>query len=205
MRLNYWDTAKTGYGQSDSVGCLLPSMIQPRLPPVHPDSSSFSRFAQCSCDKMWVGVMKKRFIIVPFLFLLLAVAAYLLWPSNESRIKKLFNEGAKALERKDLDAVMSKVSYNYRDDYGLTYLSLKETLKREFANLSDISVEYELTKIQVKDNTATAELQVRISATRGTEAGYIMGDIKTPLPVKFTLEKEHTKWLIAKTEKVEGS
>ncbi|MGD0887187.1 MAG: hypothetical protein ABSA46_20275 [Thermodesulfovibrionales bacterium] len=149
--------------------------------------------------------MKNRLILVSFLISLLILAAYLLWPSNESRIRKLFNEGAKALERKDLDTVMSKVSYNYQDEYGMTYLYLKETLKREFANLSDITVECEDLKIQITDDTAIAELKLRILATSGIETGYILGDIKTPLFLRFTLEKTRAKWLITKTEKVGGS
>ncbi|MGD1075075.1 MAG: hypothetical protein ABR903_03215 [Thermodesulfovibrionales bacterium] len=149
--------------------------------------------------------MKNRFIIVPFLISLLIFATYLLWPSNESRIRKLFNEGAAALERKDLDTVMSKISYNYQDDYGMTYLYLKEALKKEFANLSDINVEYEDVKLQIRDNAATAELNLRITATSGNETGYILGDIKTPLSLRFTLEKARSKWLITKAEKFGGS
>jgi hypothetical protein len=43
-------------------------------------------------------------------------------------------------------------------------------------------------------------MDVRIIATIGNETGYIFGDLPKPAHLKFTLEKERTKWLVAKTE-----
>lgn len=143
-------------------------------------------------------------MIVLLSVLVIVLAAYLLWPSDESRIRKLFKEGATAVESGDIDRVMAKVSFNYRDDYGMTYLSLKETLKREFQRLSDISVEYGDLKIRVSENTALAELDIRVVATSGNETGYIIGDIRTPLPLRFTLDKERAKWLIVRAEGFQG-
>ncbi len=140
-----------------------------------------------------------RLILLLFLILVPAIV-YLLWPSDEGRIKRLFKEGAEAVESRDIDAVMSKVSYNYRDDYGMTYLYIKEMLKRQFGMLSDIEVEYEDLRIEVSKDRASAELSVRVIATVGNERGYIIGDIKTPLRLRFTLDKERTRWLIVKTE-----
>ena len=148
--------------------------------------------------------MKKKKMVVLFSILIAVLAAYLLWPSDERRIRKLIKEGAKAVESGDLDGVMAKISFNYRDDYGMTYLSLKETLKREFQRLSDIGVEYEDLKIRVSDNTALAELNVRVIATSGDETGYLIGDIRSPSPLRLTLDKERTKWLIVKAKGVEG-
>lgn len=130
----------------------------------------------------------------------LVTAAFLLWPSDENRIKKLFKEGAEAIEAEDIEKTMSKVSYNYRDDYGMTYLYLKETLKRQFDALADIDVEYENLKIDISEKTAIAEMDLRVIATLGNDTGYIIGDVKAPLRLKFTLEKERTNWLIVKSE-----
>ena len=129
-----------------------------------------------------------------------ALTVYLLWPSDERRIRRLFIEGAKAFESKDLDGVMSKVSYNYRDDYGMTYLSVKEFIKREIGILSDIEVEYDKPEIRIDKDRAEAVLSVRVVATSGNETGYIIGTIKDPLRLRFTLEKERGKWFIVKTE-----
>lgn len=144
--------------------------------------------------------MSKKFIIIFLSFLVPAFTLYLLWPSDESRIKKLFKEVTRAMESEDLDGVMSKISFNYRDDYGMTYLSIRETLEREFKRLSDIHVEYEGLKIEVSKKGAVAELNVRVVATAGNETGYIIGDIKMPIHLIFTLDKERMKWLVVRTE-----
>ena len=144
--------------------------------------------------------MSKKTIALLFLFILTPIILYLLWPSDESLIKKLFNEGSRAIEKEDLDTVMSKVSFNYSDEYGLTYLYLKESMKSVFKQMSDIKIEYENLNIKVNEKTATADMDVRIIATIGNDTGYIFGDLPKPVHLKFTLEKERTKWLVTKTQ-----
>jgi hypothetical protein len=144
--------------------------------------------------------LSKKSIALLVLIILIPITIYFLWPSDESRIKKLFKEGSKAIEKEDLDTVMSKVSFNYSDEYGLTYLYLKESIKSVFKQMSDIKVEYENLNIKVNDKIAKADMDVRIIATIGNETGYIFGDLPKPVHLKFTLEKERTKWLVAKTE-----
>ena len=144
--------------------------------------------------------MNKK-IIGLLLFIIFGVVIYILFfPSDESRIKKLFREGSTAIEKEDIDAVMSKVSYNYRDDYGFTYLYIRESMKSVFQRLENIKVEYENLKIVVHDKTAEADMDVRIIATIGNETGYVFGDMPHPVHLRFTLEKERIKWLITKTE-----
>ena len=147
-----------------------------------------------------VSELSKKSILFLLILFALPVILYFLWPSDESRIKKLFKEGSRAIEKEDLDGVMSKVSFTYRDESGLTYLYMKELMKSVFQQMNDIKVEYENLKINVNNKTATAEMDVRIIATTGNDTGYILGDLPKPLHLKFTLEKEKTKWLVAKTE-----
>ena len=146
----------------------------------------------------------KRILLVLTLAVI-ALTAYFLWSSDESRIRKLFKDAAKAAEARNVDGIMSKISYAYRDDYGMSYLMLREQLKAQFTSLSDIHVEYEEMKINVVKDRATTELKLRVVATLGNETGYILGDIKTPLTLKITLEKERTKWLIARIERGSGN
>lgn len=144
--------------------------------------------------------MNKKKIIFLISIIIIPLILYFLWPSDESRVKKLFNEGSKAVEEENIDSVMSKISYNYRDDYGLTYLYIKNYLKSFFQRMSDIKIEYENLDIKVNDKTATAEMDVRVIATIGNDTGYFLGDLPNPEHLKFTLEKERTKWLVIKTE-----
>jgi len=144
--------------------------------------------------------MSKKTIAIIFLLLLTPVILYLLWPSDESRIKKLFKEGSAAIEKEDLETVMSKVSFNYQDEYGFNYLYIKETMKHVFQQMSDIKVEYENLRINVTDKTATADMDVMVLATISGSTGYVLGDLAKPAHLKFTLEKERSKWSVIKTE-----
>jgi hypothetical protein len=145
--------------------------------------------------------LNKKTIALLFFLIAAPVIIYFLLPSDESRIKKLFRGGAAAIEKEDLDAVMARVSFNYRDENGLTYLAAKELMKSIFQRMDHIKAKYENLRITVKkDKTATADMDVRIVATIGTDAGYIMGDPSNPVHLTFILEKERTKWLVTKTE-----
>lgn len=144
--------------------------------------------------------MNRKSLILISIPFVLAVLIYLLWPSDESRIKKLFKEGSQAIEKEDLNGVMSKVSFNYHDEYGMNYLYIKESMKSIFQQMNDIKIEYESLKIKVDKKTATADMDVRILATIRNDTGYIFGDLAKPVHLTFTLEKERAKWLVTKTE-----
>jgi hypothetical protein len=147
-----------------------------------------------------LGALSKRAIALLFFIILTPIVLYLLWPTDESRIRKLFREGSRAIEREDLEAVMSKISFHYHDEYGMNYLYIKEFMKLLFQQTSDIKIEYENLKIEVDNKKATADMEVRILATIGNDTGYILGDLSKPVHLRFTLEKERTKWLVVKTE-----
>lgn len=144
--------------------------------------------------------MSRKSIIILTLLIMAPVIIYLLWPSDESRIRKLFREGAKAIEQEKIDAVMAAVSFNYTDEYGLTYLYIKEGMTRVFQRMGGIRVEYEITRLEIADAVAVAELDIRVIASEGNDTGYAVGDAARPVHMKFTLEKQRTTWLVAKTE-----
>lgn len=144
--------------------------------------------------------MDKKSIVFLLLLILAPVIIYFLWPTDESRIKKLVKEGAAAVEKKETDKVMAKVSFNYRDDYGFTYMMMKKMFEDQFKRMSDIKIDYEDLKLQIKEDSALVDLNVRVIATIGDSTGYIIGDIKTPAHIKLTLEKERANWLVTKTE-----
>jgi hypothetical protein len=144
--------------------------------------------------------MSKKTLGFIFLIIIIPLVVYLLVPSDASRIKKLFKEGSKAVEGEDIDAVMSKVSFNYRDEYGFTYMYVKESMKSVFRRWGDIKIEYENLKTDIKGKTAVADMDVRVTASIGDNTGYVIGDLTKPVHLTFTLEKERTKWLVTKTE-----
>lgn len=146
--------------------------------------------------------MSKKTVISIAILILSPLIIYFLWPSDENRIKKIFREGAKAIEQEKTDDVMSKVSFNYTDDHGLAYITLKEGMGRVFQQMNGIKIDYEIKNITIKDKTASADLDLRVIASQGQDTGYVVGDAANPAHMKFYLEKERAKWLVIKTEGV---
>jgi len=148
--------------------------------------------------------MSKKSIIALALLILSPVIIYFLWPTDEARIKRLFKEGAKAVEAKKIDDVMSKISYSYTDRHGLSYLALKQGMEREFRRMSNIRMEYDITQIEVREKAATARMDVRVIASYGKDTGYVVGDAARPAHLSFSLEKGPTGWLIDSSEGIRG-
>lgn len=136
------------------------------------------------------------------LLLVLGIAPLLIWllfPSDEARIKRLIKESAGAVEIEDIDVVMGHVSFSYRDDYGQSYMLLKRNLLRQFEMYSDIQVEYEDLAVEVRKDGATASLSLLVLATLGGQRGYILGDLKEAARLVVGLRKSPAKkWLIIK-------
>jgi len=144
--------------------------------------------------------MSSKSVIYLAVLILSPLIIYFLWPSDESRIKKLFREGAHAIEQEKIDNVMSRVSFNYTDDQGLAYITIKEGMGRVFQQMSGIKIDYEIKNITIKDRTATADIDIRVIAGYGQDTGYTVGDASKPAHMKFFLEKERAEWLVNKTE-----
>jgi hypothetical protein len=144
--------------------------------------------------------MSKKMIASLILLFAAPLIIYLIWPTEESRIRKLFREGAAAFEARKMEDVMAKVSFNYTDEHGLSYLYLKDGGARLLKQMDEIKIEYEIKEIGVKEDKAVVAVDVRVIAGRGKDAGYVAGDAAKPLSMKFHLEKERTKWLVVKTE-----
>jgi hypothetical protein len=144
--------------------------------------------------------MSRKSIVLLVLLIISPVVIYFIWPTDEGRIRKLFREGAKAAEARKADDVMSKVSYAYTDQHGLSYLALKKGMEREFGRMRNIQIEYDMTQLEIRDKTATAGIDVRVIASYGADTGYVIGDAARPVHLSFSLEKGPTGWLIISSE-----
>ena len=144
--------------------------------------------------------MSKKSVLFLAVLLLAPIVLYFLWPSDEARIRRLFREGAQAVESRKVEAVLDKVSFSYADGNGLNYFGLKEMIKAVFAREKEIHVSYKIDRLDISGKTARAELKVNLSRTGGPAADLLPGRQDEPIVMTFTIEKEHGKWLITKTE-----
>jgi hypothetical protein len=140
--------------------------------------------------------MNRKSLVLVVLLVCLAGALIVFWPTDERRIMVLLREGIEAVESENIDAVMSRVSFNYRDDHGLTYLTLREWVKAQFHVFSEIDVQEGELSVSVSDDRATAVLPARVLATEGSMRGYVVGGPKEPGRLAFVLAREHSRWLI---------
>lgn len=137
-------------------------------------------------------LMGRKSIALLVLLVATPVLLYLLWPSDEARIRKLVGEAARAAEAGDLGGVMSHVSFNYSDERGLSYLLIKKKLEGKFRTYSDIVVDYENLRVEVGEGGegAAASMDLRVIATFGVnDRGYVLGDIGTPAGLELKLRK----------------
>ncbi|UCE78469.1 MAG: hypothetical protein JSV13_08130 [Nitrospiraceae bacterium] len=147
--------------------------------------------------------MSKKTILLLGVPVITAILIFVLWPSDKSRIKKLFNEGTQAVIEENLEEVMSKVSYHYSDDHGASYLFLQKGFERFFQKLDNFVIEYEIKDMSITDKRATVKLDLSVIATYGQDTGYILGDAGEHKKTVFYLEKERTTWLVIKTEGIQ--
>ncbi len=146
-------------------------------------------------------VMRRRTVIILILLVSVPLAVYLLTPSDAKRIRKLVRQGGDAVARKDLQAVMALVSYNYRDRYGFSYLYLKESLKRLFENYDSFEIDLKRLRVDVDSEAGTAEAKFLLKAAgiRDGDREYILGTEEVYESVFLTLKKERMKWMVIET------
>jgi hypothetical protein len=145
--------------------------------------------------------VKKRFVpSLALSFLCVAVVVYIFYPTDEKRVRKIISNSEEAIISEDIDRLMEFVSYNYRDDYGNSYLLLKKRMQSVFGRLDDVEIERSIVKISVMDSDAEAELSVRVSVSEGEDRVYIIGDAGMSQSIKVFLKKSPYKWLITEVE-----
>jgi hypothetical protein len=146
--------------------------------------------------------MRQRRYFFPLVLFLCAVVILMFYPTDKKRIKKIINSSEKAIIHEDLDELMKHISYNYKDDYGGSYLNLKKRMQIVFKNLDEIDITKDIVKISVEGAHAEAELNVRVIASQGDNRGYIIGDAVEAQTIKIYFEKSPYKWKVTKVDGV---
>lgn len=147
---------------------------------------------------------RKRYLF-PLLFFIIAALIFVLYPTDEKRIKRVIAGSEEALSKEDIDGLFEYISYNYRDEYGNSYLILKKRMEIVFKRLNDIETERNLLRITVQEKSAEAELNVRVIASEGAAREYIIGDSVTWQGIKVYFEKSPYKWKIVKVAGLFGN
>ncbi len=81
----------------------------------------------------------KRFWFPVLVFLTIVIICILIFfPTDKKRIWKVIVASEKAIIDEELVGLMENISYNYRDEYGGTYLLIKRRMETVFKRLDNI-------------------------------------------------------------------
>ena len=125
--------------------------------------------------------------------------------SDEARIRKGVKEGARAIEGKELEKCLRHVSLHYKDEYGLTYLSVKGLLIRIFQEFDAFEIDLENLRITLLDKrTAFATFDLKLIVNYRGQRAYLLGSGDFSNRIKMSFAKEGGKWKVTQVEGVEA-
>ena len=134
----------------------------------------------------------------------LVVAAIIIvivvFPSDNKRIRKAISTCEQAVINGNGEALMSLISFNYADDYGGSYLTLKKRSERLFKHYDDFEFIVDIVGITVNEGEAVADLKLSLIASAGNERGYLFGDAGSHREIRVYLGKEKFGWMIVRLD-----
>ena len=149
---------------------------------------------------------RKGFVIA----LVLAALIYLLFVrplfiSEEARIKRCIREGVQAIEAKDLGKCLRHVSFHYKDEYGLTYMSVKGLLTRIFLEFDAFEIDLRNVRIALLDKeAASVTFNLKIKGSYKGQMGFLLGSGDSSNQIKMSFVKEGRRWKVTQVEGVEA-
>jgi len=135
----------------------------------------------------------KKWILIIAVIAAAAALVRLLMPGDRARIMTAVTKGKTAIERENIDKVMSVVSIGYRDEYGFTYAALRKTFADMFGRLDNISLGCDIGDATIRGDTADVALDVSLSGTINGERYRIIGD-GTPEPITVRFARDGLAW-----------
>jgi hypothetical protein len=148
--------------------------------------------------------------LVTALILALAVLIYLvvikpLLTSDEARIRKGIEKGAQAIEAKDLAKCLRHVSLHYRDEYGLTYVGVRELLGRIFQEFDAFEIGLgNLRFLSLEKEEASVSLDLKVKVSYRGKRGYLLGSGEDANRLKMRFVKEGRRWKVIQVEGIEA-
>lgn len=127
-------------------------------------------------------------------FVAVWVLAQTFFPPATGRIKQLMKAGAKAIEREDVDKIMSLLHPEFQAETGMDKEALRPFLHKVFLKYADIRVVIEDIRVVVKDKEAIAYFSAWAEAT-------LASTMTDKLPIRETGATEEAEAVWRKTDK----
>ena len=142
----------------------------------------------------------KKIGIASIIILIGIILFYLLFPAEDQRIQNLIQKGKTGIEQEDILKTMSAVSIEYRDQYGRIYASMRSAFLEVFKEVDSITIRYNITDLQIKDDTAYATITVWAYGIINTMQQDIVGDSRIPGQIRLTIRKKDFMWKVVDSE-----
>ena len=119
--------------------------------------------------------------------------------TDEARIKQVIYQGKAAVEKKDIEGVLTLVSRDYQDDLGLNKVAIMMLFQRAFREFDAIDITIMELHVEI-DEKQQGHAFVATWATVRTQdkARYLVGNPDKPTQLTLTLAKEGGKWRVIK-------
>ena len=155
-----------------------------------------------------MAVLRNRVLWVSVAILVVWIIVSSLMPSDKVRIKKLIDKGREACESEDIEALMGLVAMEYRDPYGLTYVTVRKIYEAAFLKYDDIKITMRNLKITVEDNgeeasaTFSARAEATVADTKGDPQNLPIRDVGATDSAKLWFKKISMGWKVVSAEEI---
>ncbi|MBE0433746.1 hypothetical protein IBX73_09830 [candidate division WOR-3 bacterium] len=138
--------------------------------------------------------------------LLIAALVWVLYPTEQRKLKSEIGSLRRAVERESTDEVIKRIDPAYEDAHGLTHAGLVPVIEQFFAGVDSINVQMSGLKVTIdsvgRDKTifASCSLGVRLLARFEGERVLAFGGIVRPGTVRAWFHKTGPEYLIYRAE-----
>lgn len=148
--------------------------------------------------------------IIP-LIIVAALLVYFFYPGDVDtvEIEGTIKDLVASARHKDQEGFIEHFSIHYKDEYGATYPTLKQVIKKAFdkyqsfeADYSDLSVV--MSKNEEGHHEASAKVYITITGVNAGVSHHLIGDPDSPDDIVITLKKTPLRgWKITKVEGID--
>jgi len=118
-------------------------------------------------------------------------------------VKRKLHATIDAFEEERLLAVMSGISRNYSDPWGLTYESLGGQLNQTMDTYDDLRVDLELGTLVVAESEVRIDIQFVLWGRYEGTRGYVVGSLSDPCTATLLWREESPGWRFASTLEID--
>jgi hypothetical protein len=140
----------------------------------------------------------KKLLAVSLLVAVAAGAVIMLRPGDSVRITKAFTTARAAVEREDIDRLMKVFALGYRDEYGLTYLTVRRAFTDLFRRIDGIDAGFSARGMEIRGDTAAVVLDVWLTGREAGQRYRIVGAPGSPERLTVTCARGTLGWAIVR-------